>query len=68
MAWPKNGHVRIRQGRRDALDLLKSAKNDDGLPEDDFKRHEKEVQKAHDDYISEINEHLTKKEAELKKV
>ena len=51
----------------DALDLLRSAKNDDSLPEDDFKRHEKEVQKAHDDYISEINQHLTHKEAELKK-
>ena len=64
----EDGRVRIRQGRRDALDLLRSAKNDDGLPEDDFKRHEKEVQKAHDDYISEINQHLTHKEAELKKV
>ena len=51
----EDGRVRIRQGRRDALDLLKSAKNDDGLPEDDFKRHERSA-KAHDDYISEINE------------
>ena len=64
----EDGRVRIRQGRRDALDLLKSAKNDDGLSEDDFKRHEKEVQKAHDEYISEINKHLSSKEAELKKV
>lgn len=64
----EDGRVRIRQGRRDALDLLKAAKNDDGLPEDDFKRHEKEVQKAHDDYIAEINDHLAHKEAELKKV
>ena len=64
----EDGRVRIRQGRRDALDLLKSAKNDDGLPEDDFKRYEKEVQKAHADYIAEINEHLAHKEAELKKV
>ncbi|MDP4880514.1 MAG: ribosome recycling factor, partial [Opitutales bacterium] len=59
--------VRIRQNRRDALDLLKAAK-DDGLPEDDFKRYEKDVQKAHDDFIAEINQHLTHKEAELKKV
>ncbi|MDP4694123.1 MAG: ribosome recycling factor, partial [Opitutales bacterium] len=32
----EDGRVRIRQNRRDALDLLKAAK-DDGLPEDDFK-------------------------------
>lgn len=63
----EEGRVRVRQARRDALDLLKSAKND-GLPEDDFKRHEKEVQKAHDDAIAEINQHLSSKEAELKKV
>lgn len=63
----EDGRVRIRQGRRDALDLLKSAKAD-GLPEDDFKRYEKEVQKAHDDYIAEVNEHLSKKETDLKKV
>jgi ribosome recycling factor len=63
----EDGRVRVRQVRRDTLDLLKAAKND-GLPEDDFKRHEKEVQKAHDDFIAEINEHLAKKEADLKKV
>lgn len=63
----EEGRVRVRQARRDALDLLKSAK-DDGLPEDDFKRHEKEVQKAHDDAITEINSHLSTKEADLKKV
>ncbi|MDQ8207067.1 ribosome recycling factor [Coraliomargarita sp. SDUM461003] len=64
----EDGRVRVRQGRRDALSLLKTAKNDDGLPEDDFKRYEKEVQKAHDDYIAEINQHLATKEADLKKV
>lgn len=63
----EEGRVRVRQARRDALDLLKSAK-DDGLPEDDVKRHEKEVQKAHDDAIAEINDHLASKEADLKKV
>jgi len=63
----EEGRVRVRQARRDSLDLLKSAKND-GLPEDDFKRAEKDVQKAHDDAIAEINVHLSSKEAELKKV
>lgn len=63
----EEGRVRVRQARRDALDLLKSAKSD-GLPEDDFKRYEKDVQKAHDDAIAEINTHLSHKEADLKKV
>lgn len=63
----EDGRVRIRQARRDTLDLLKAEKNN-GLPEDDFKRYEKDVQKAHDDYIAEINEHLAHKETDLKKV
>lgn len=63
----EDGRVRVRQARRDALDLLKTAKTD-GLPEDDFKRFEKDVQKAHDDAIAEINQHLSSKETELKKV
>ncbi|MFP4157749.1 MAG: ribosome recycling factor [Opitutales bacterium] len=63
----EDGRVRVRQARRDALDLLKSAK-EDGLPEDDVKRHEKEVQKGHDEAIAEINEHLAAKEADLKKL
>jgi len=63
----EEGRVRIRHARRDTLDELKKEK-DSGLPEDDFKRLEKDVQKAHDDYIAEINEHLAHKEADLKKV
>jgi ribosome recycling factor len=59
--------VRVRQARRDALDLFKTAKSD-GLSEDDFKRYEKEVQKGHDDFIAEINKQLGGKEADLKKV
>ena len=63
----EDGSVRVRQARRDALDLFKAAK-EDGLSEDDHKRYEKDVQKAHDDYIAEINQHLSGKENELKKV
>lgn len=63
----EDGRVRVRQARRDALDMLKAAK-DNGLPEDDFRRYEKDVQKAHDDAITEVNEHFAKKEADLKKV
>ena len=63
----EDGRVRVRQSRRDALDLFKAAKSD-GLSEDDFKRYEKEVQKEHDDFIAEINQQLTAKETDLKKV
>ncbi len=63
----EDGRVSVRQGRRDALDLFKAAK-DDGLSEDDLKRYEKEVQKLHDDYIAEINQLLASKETELKTV
>ena len=63
----EDGRVRVRQARRDALDLFKAAKSD-GLSEDDFKRYEKDVQKAHDDYIANINQYLAGKEADLKKV
>lgn len=63
----EDGRVRVRSARRDGLDLLKSAK-DDGLSEDDVKRYEKEIQAEHDKFIAEINEQLSKKEADLKKV
>ena len=63
----EEGRVRVRAIRRDTLDQLK-AKQKDGLSEDDYKRYEKDVQKEHDKYIAEINEHLTHKEADLKTV
>ncbi len=63
----EDGRVRIRQVRRDAIGLLKEAKNE-GLPEDDVKLFEKNIQSEHDKFISEINDQLSKKEADLKKV
>lgn len=63
----EDGRVRVRQARRDSLDIIKSSK-DDGLSEDDIKRLEKDIQKEHDTYIAKINDELSKKEADLKKV
>jgi ribosome recycling factor len=63
----EDGRVRVRQARRDALDLLKASK-EDGLSEDDVKRYEKDIQGEHDTYIAKINDELSKKEADLKKV
>ena len=63
----EDGRVKVRQARRDSLDLLKSTK-EDGVSEDDIKRLEKDIQKEHDTFISNINDELSKKEADLKKV
>ena len=63
----EDGRVRIRQARRDGLDLLKQAQNN-SLSEDDAKRCEKEIQSEHDAFIAEINTQLSSKEADLKKV
>jgi ribosome recycling factor len=49
------------------MDALKEAQKE-GLPEDDYKRSEKEVQKCTDDSVSKINEALSGKESDLRAV
>jgi ribosome recycling factor len=49
------------------MDALKEAQKN-GLPEDDFKRGEKDVQKNTDDAVSKINDALLAKESDLRKV
>jgi ribosome recycling factor len=63
----EEGRIRLRQIRRDAIDSLKAASKE-GLSEDEQKRGEKEVQKETDRFVEEINQHLTHKEADLKRV
>ena len=46
---------------------LKEAQKD-GLPEDDFKRAEKDVQKETDDAVEKINQALASKEKDLRQV
>ncbi|MEZ5415482.1 MAG: ribosome recycling factor [Opitutaceae bacterium] len=58
----EEGRVHVRNVRRDAMDSLKKA---DGMPEDERKRHEKEVQTLTDNAIKEINDHLAHKEKDL---
>lgn len=65
--FAENGRIGVRASRKDGLDSLKSLQKD-GLPEDDFKRAEKEVQKLTDDMVSEINQALASKESDLRKV
>jgi ribosome recycling factor len=49
------------------MDALKDAQKE-GLPEDDFKRSEKDVQKNTDDAVGKINDALLAKESDLRKV
>jgi ribosome recycling factor len=65
--FAENGRIGVRASRKDGLDALKALQKD-GLPEDDFKRAEKEVQKLTDDMVNEINHALLSKESDLRKV
>jgi len=65
--FAENGRIGVRASRKDGLDALKSLQKD-GLPEDDFKRAEKEVQKLTDDSVNENNQALSSKESDLRKV
>jgi len=65
--FTEQGRVGIRASRKEAMDALKEAQKE-GLPEDDFKRAEKDVQKNTDDCVSKINQALSSKEQDLRKV
>lgn len=64
----EDGRVGVRHARRSALDALKVAEKEDGIPEDDVKRMEKEIQKITDEFVEKINKALAHKEEELLKV
>ena len=63
----EQGRIGVRASRKEAMDALKDAQKE-GLPEDDFKRSEKDVQKNTDDCVNQINQSLTSKEEDLRKV
>lgn len=65
--FAEQGRIGIRASRKDAMDSLKEAQKD-GLPEDDFKRAEKDVQKATDDAVEQINQALSTKEKDLRQI
>lgn len=65
--FAEQGRIGIRASRKEAMDSLKEAQKE-GLPEDDFKRAEKDVQKNTDDSVSKINQALSSKEGDLRKV
>ncbi len=60
----EEGRVAIRNERRQAMDLLKKAKND-GTSEDEVKGAEEEVQKLTDSFVKKLEDHLAHKEKEI---
>lgn len=61
----EEGRVQVRNIRRDTMEVLKKAKKDGKISEDDEKRLEKEVQAMTDKAIKDINDHLAHKEKDL---
>ena len=61
----KECRVAVRNARRDANTAVEKAVKNDGLPEDEQRRAEAEIQKLTDAAIAKIDAHLAKKEEEL---
>jgi len=64
----EDGRISVRHARKDGLDLLKEAKKDGDISEDDFKRWEKEVEKSTHKFVGDIDNHLKSKEQELQQI
>ena len=57
--------IAIRQGRRDANDLLKQAEKDKEISEDDLKRGLDKVQELTNSYVKQVDESVKRKESEI---
>jgi len=64
----EDAKVSVRNARRDANDMLKSAQKDGDISEDDEKRGLKAIQDLTDGYVKEVDEVCSKKEAEIMEV
>lgn len=65
--YAESARVSMRNVRRDGMDQIKKAKAN-GMPEDDQKLYETEVQSLTDRMISEIDKSLEAKQAEIMQV
>ena len=63
--FAEEGKIAIRHGRTHGRDALKKLT---GVPEDDVKHAEKDLQKIHDDFIHKIDDMIKAKEAEIMEV
>lgn len=63
--YAEESRVAIRNARRDANSNIEKAEKGDGLPEDEARRAESEVQKLTDKYIGDVDKLLKDKESEV---
>ncbi len=63
--YAEDGRIAVRQVRADGRDRLKKL---DGVSEDEKKNAEKDLQKAHDDFMARLDELVKAKEAEIMEV
>jgi ribosome recycling factor len=61
----EEARIAIRNGRRDANDLLKSAQKDKEITEDDLKKGLERIQKVTDEKVAEVDTMVDAKEAEI---
>jgi ribosome recycling factor len=64
----EEGRVAVRNIRRHSKEELEKLEREGGISEDDLVRSEKELQKLTDKHISDIDEVLAHKDAELKEI
>jgi ribosome recycling factor len=64
----EEGRVAVRNIRRHSKEELERLERDGGISEDDLARSEKELQKLTDKHISDIDEVVAHKDAELKEI
>ena len=60
--------VGVREGRRDALSMLKDLESEGSVPADDKRREEKRIQGLTDEYVKKIKEMAGAKEEEILQV
>lgn len=63
--YAEEARIAVRHVRRDGLDLLKKLEKDSSISEDDSKRHADQVQKATDQFVSEVDSLVAAKEKEI---
>jgi ribosome recycling factor len=63
--YAEEARIAVRHVRRDGLDLLKKLEKDSAISEDDSKRHGEQVQKATDQFVTEVDTLLASKEKEI---
>jgi len=66
--YGEDSKTAIRNIRRDAMDSFKKQQKKSEITEDDLKNAEKDVQKITDDYISDVDKLVAKKEKELSEI